>query len=377
MQRLPRDMTTPAYVLDEQKLLANLALLDRVQREAGVHIILALKGFAMWSVFDRIRRFLPGSTASSLWELKLAAETFGGERHIYAPAYRADEFEEICRLADHIVFNSPAQLARFQQQARAADCSIGLRVNPGVHEVETEIYNPCRRGSRLGTRPEQLAEISLAQVDGFHVHALCENLHDASIRLIDAFEQRFADWLPHLRWVNLGGGHLITHEAYDSDALIERLAAFRQRWGLTVYLEPGGAIAWQAGVLVASVLDIVETDALPVAILDVSATCHMPDVLEMPYRPDIIGAARPGEKPYSYCLGGPSCLAGDIIGDYAFDQPLKPGDRLVFEDMAHYTMVKTTMFNGVRHPDIGLLRTDGSYELIRRFDYEDFKSRLS
>lgn len=377
MRQLPYDIPAPAYVLDEQKLLDNLALLDRVQREAGAHIILALKGFAMWSVFDRIRRFLPGSTASSLWELKLASETLGGEKHIYAPAYRDDEFEEIAHLADHIVFNSASQLARFQAQALAADCSLGLRVNPGINEVSTEIYNPCRTGSRLGVLPEQLAKIPMDHVSGLHAHALCENLHDSSIRLIDTFERKFGHLLPRLKWVNLGGGHLMTHADYDLDALIARLADFRERWGVEVYLEPGGAIAWQAGYLVASVLDIVETERLPVAILDVSATCHMPDVLEMPYRPDVLGAGMPGEKPYGYCLAGPSCLAGDIIGDYAFDHPLHAGDRIVFEDMAHYTMVKTTMFNGVRHPDISLLRCDGSYQLIRHFTYGDFKSRLS
>ncbi len=372
-----RACPSPAYVLEESRLLANLAVLDRVQREAGVKIILALKGFAMWSVFDRVRAVLPGSTASSLWELKLAADEFGGEKHIYSPAYREDEFDEIARLADHVVFNSPAQAARFGPRARAAGCSCGLRVNPGVREVSTELYNPCRAGSRLGARPEQLAAMDLDGIEGLHAHALCENLHDASIRMIDAFEARFAAFIPRMAWVNLGGGHLMTHADYDVDALTARLAAFRRRWGVEVYLEPGGAVAWQAGVLVASVLDIVETDAQPVAILDVSATAHMPDVLEMPYRPDIAGAGLPGEKPFTYALGGPSCLAGDMIGEYSFDAPLTPGDRLVFEDMAHYTMVKTTMFNGVRHPDIGLVTERGDYRLIRRFTYEDFKTRLS
>jgi len=372
-----RTIPSPAYVLEEEKLLANLAVLDRVQREAGVKIILALKGFAMWGVFDRIREVLPGATASSLWELKLADEEFGGEKHIYAPAYREDEFDEIARLADHVVFNSLNQWKRFGQTAIKAGCSCGLRVNPGIREVETDIYNPCGPGSRLGMRPEQLEGADLAGIEGLHAHALCENLHDSSIRLIDAFERRFGRWIPCLKWVNLGGGHLMTHADYNVDALIARLRAFRKRWGVDVYLEPGGAVAWQAGVLVASVLDVVETDALPVAVLDVSATCHMPDVLEMPYRPDILGAGKPGEKPHAYRLGGPSCLAGDVIGDYAFDAPLAPGDRLAFEDMAHYTMVKTTMFNGVRHPDIGLWTKDGNYRLLRRFGYEDFKSRLS
>ncbi len=378
--RLPDWINTcpsPAYVLEEEKLLANLDVLARVQREADVKIVLALKGFAMWAVFDRIRKVLPGATASSLWELKLADEEFGGEKHIYAPAYREDEFAEIARLADHVVFNSPSQWRRFGRTALDADCSCGLRVNPGVREVATEIYNPCRAGSRLGVRPEQLAGMNLDGIEGLHAHALCENLHDASIRMIDAFEARFADFIPRMKWVNLGGGHLMTHADYDVEALIARLKAFREKWNVEVYLEPGGAVAWQAGVLVASVLDIVETDRLPVAVLDVSATCHMPDVLEMPYRPDITGAGQIGEKPHAYQLAGPSCLAGDIIGDYAFDAPLAPGDRLVFEDMAHYTMVKTTMFNGMRHPDIGMLTTSGEYRLLRRFTYEDFKSRLS
>ncbi len=368
---------SPAFVLEEDKLLANLDVLARVQQESGCRIILALKGFAMWSVFDRLRRYLPGCTASSLWELKLSAECFGGENHIYSAAYREDEFGETVELADHIVFNSLGQWQRFGKQAMAAGSSCGLRINPGISEVSTDLYNPCFSGSRLGVRPEHLQHAELDGLEGLHAHALCENLAHSSIRLIDAVEQRFADIIPHLKWINFGGGHLMTHREYDVDALIARIREFRRRWHVDVYLEPGGAIGWEAGVLVASVLDIVPTDHLPVAILDVSATAHMPDVLEMPYRPDIRGAGEAGEKAHTYRLGGTSCLAGDIIGDYSFDAPLQPGSRLVFEDMAHYTMVKTTMFNGVRHPDIALWSTDGEYRLIRRFSYEDFKSRLS
>jgi len=371
------DCPSPAFVLEEEQLLSYLELLQRVQQESGCRIILALKGFAMWSIFDRVRRYLPGCTASSLWELKLSADTFGGENHIYSAAYREDEFDEVVALADHIVFNSLSQWQRFGPQAMATGISCGLRVNPGISEVTTDLYNPCFSGSRLGVRPEHLPRAELDGLEGLHAHALCENLAHSSIRLIDAVEERFADIIPRLKWVNFGGGHLMTHREYDVDALIARIRAFRQRWHVDVYLEPGGAIGWEAGILVASVLDVVRTDRLPVAILDVSATAHMPDVLEMPYRPDVRGAGEAGEKAHTYRLGGTSCLAGDIIGDYSFDTPLQPGSRLVFEDMAHYTMVKTTMFNGVRHPDIGLWTTDGEYRLIRRFSYEDFKHRLS
>ncbi len=371
------DCPSPAYVLEEAKLIRNLELLQRVQDEAGVKIILALKGYAMWSTFPLIRRYLPGCTASSLWELKLAGDEFGGECHIYAPAFRDDEFDEIARLAGHVVFNSVGQWQRFGVLARDAGCSCGLRVNPGISEVATDLYNPCFTGSRLGVRPEHLSDAGLDGIEGLHAHALCENLHDASIRLIDSFEERFGHLIPDLRWVNFGGGHLMTHAGYDVGALIARLAAFRERWGVEVYLEPGGAVGWQTGVLVASVLDIIPTDGLPVAILDISATAHMPDVLEMPYRPAVTGAAEAGVKAYTCRLGGISCLAGDVIGDYSFDTELRIGSRVVFEDMIHYTMVKTTMFNGVRHPDIAILRRSGKVETIRRFDYRDFKQRLS
>jgi len=366
---------SPAYVLEEKKLIANLEVLRRVQREADCTIILALKGFSMWSVFPTIRPYLPGCTASSLWELKLADEQFGGEKHIYSAAYRDDEFAEIAGLADHIVFNSVDQWRRFAK--RAAGRSCGLRINPGISEVTTDLYNPCFSGSRLGIRPEHLEGVDLNGIEGLHAHALCENLHDSSIRLIDAFEEKFGHLIPQLQWVNFGGGHLMTHADYDVDALIARIQAFHQRWGVKVYLEPGGAIAWRTGPLIASVLDIVPTDSLPVAILDISATAHMPDVLEMPYRPAITDAAEAGVKAHSYRLGGISCLAGDVIGDYSFAAPLAIGSRLVFEDMIHYTMVKTTMFNGVRHPDIGIWTKDGDYRLIRRFTYEDFRNRLS
>jgi len=368
---------SPCYLLEEEKLIANLQVLKRVQEEADCSIILALKGFSMWSVFPLVKTYLPGCTASSLYELQLSHEKFAGENHIYAAAYREDEFDAVADMADHVVFNSLQQWQQFGKKALQAGCTSGLRVNPEISEVETDLYNPCFSGSRLGIRVEQLQGADLQGIEGLHAHALCENLHDASIRLIDAFESKFAAYIPQLKWVNFGGGHLMTHADYDVDALIQRVKDFRKKWGVKVYFEPGGAIAWQTGVLRSSVLDVVLTDGLPVAILDISATCHMPDVLEMPYRPVITGAGKANEKPLTYRLGGTSCLAGDVVGDYSFDAPLVAGSDIIFEDMMHYTMVKTSMFNGVRHPDIGIWHQDGSFELVRRFAYQDFKERLS
>ncbi len=368
---------SPCYVLEEEKLIANLNVLRRVQQEADCTIILALKGFAMWSAFDVVKQYLPGCTASSLWELKLSAEKFGGENHIYSAAYREDEFEEVISLADHLVFNSVSQWQKYGKQAMRAGVSCGLRVNPGISEVATDLYNPCFSGSRLGVRPEHLDEMDFKGLEGLHAHALCENMAQSSVALIDAFEEKFGHIIPELKWVNFGGGHLMTHKDYDVDRLIQRIRQFREKWKVKVYLEPGGAIAWRTGPLIASVLDIVPTDSLPVVILDISATAHMPDVLEMPYRPAISGAGEAGEKAHTYRLGGTSCLAGDVIGDYSFDEPLQIGSRLEFEDMIHYTMVKTTMFNGVRHPDIGIWHADNSFELVRHFNYEDFRDRLS
>jgi len=368
---------SPCYLLEEDKLIKNLSVLKRVQDEADCTIILALKGFAMWSMFPLIKEYLPGCTASSLYELQLSHEKFQGENHIYAAAYRDDEFDDITSMADHMVFNSTAQWHKFSERALASGVSWGLRVNPGIAEVATDLYNPCFAGSRLGIRPEHLTPTDLQGIEGLHAHALCENLASSSITLIDAFEEKFAAYIPQLKWVNFGGGHLMTHADYDVDALIARVKTFRKKWGVKVYFEPGGAIAWQTGVLVTSVLDIVPTDTLPVVILDISATAHMPDVLEMPYRPTITGAGLADEKAFTYRLGGTSCLAGDVIDTYSFDEKLKVGSKLTFEDMMHYTMVKTTMFNGVRHPDIGIWHTDQSFELIRRFTYQDFRNRLS
>jgi len=372
-----KQIPSPCYVLEEKKLLKNLEVIKRIQQESGCTVILALKGFAMWSVFPHIKKSLSGCTASSLNELKLSAEKFGGENHIYSAAYREDEFDEIISLADHLVFNSVSQWKKFGRAARSAGVSCGMRINPGVSEVETDLYNPCFAGSRLGVRREHLSDTDFTGIEGLHAHALCENLADSSVALIDAFEEKFAAWIPELKWVNFGGGHLVTHKDYDVDKLISRIKAFREKWKVNVYLEPGGAIVWRAGSLIASVLDIVPTDGLDVAILDISATAHMPDVLEMPYRPAITGGGEASERAHTYRLGGTSCLAGDVIGDYSFDEKLEVGSRLVFEDMIHYTMVKTTMFNGVRHPDIGIWHRNNRFELVRSFTYEDFRDRLS
>ncbi len=367
-------VSTPAYVIDLPQLRRNLAVLARVQAEAGCKVLLALKGFAAFRTFQEIRQVLPGITASSPDEARLGREEFGGEVHAYAPAYSEADIEALLGLVDHLVFNSPAQLKRFGARARERGLQVGLRVNPEHSEVKVALYDPCAPGSRLGTRRAALSEELIPLIDGLHFHTLCELGADALTRTLAAFEARFGDVIGRVRWVNFGGGHHITRPDYDVDQLIRLVKGFRERWGVQVYLEPGEAIALNTGVLVASVLDIIDGE-LPIAILDTSATAHMPDVLEMPYRAEVRDASRPGVRRYDYRLGGLTCLAGDVIGDYSFDQPLEVGSRVVFLDMAHYTMVKNTTFNGVRlpsivHADAGVLRE------VRRFGYEDYKQRL-
>ncbi len=367
---------TPCYVLEEDLLRANLAVMERVQRESGGRIILALKGFAMWSAFPIIRETLQGCTASSLNEARLAAEEFGREVHVYAPAYSDAEFPEILRRADHLSFNSFSQWQHFRDQALAAGVSCGIRVNPEVHEVATDMYNPCGSRSRLGVTRAEFRPDLLEGIEGLHFHALCECGADSLQRTLAQFEANFGEWIGRMRWVNFGGGHLMTREGYDVDLLIRLVRDFRERHGVEVYLEPGGAVGWRTGPLVASVLDIVHNE-IDIAMLDVSAAAHMPDVLEMPYRPDVRGAGQPGEQPHTYRLGGNTCLAGDVIGDYSFAAPLQIGDRIVFEDMIHYTFVKNTTFNGVNLPSLAIWTTSGELQVVRRFGYEDFKGRLS
>ena len=367
---------SPCYVLDEAKLKRNLKLMQRVQQESGADIILALKGFAMWSAFPLVRQYLKGCTASSAWEAELAADTFGSEVHAYSPAYKDQDMEVILKQCNHISFNSLTQWQRYREQAAAAGVSVGIRINPEQPEADTELYDPSAPGSRLGILSSQLEGQDLTGIDGFHVHNLCECDSFALERTLQAVEAKFAQYLHQLKWINLGGGHLMTREGYDVEHLIAQLKRLRETYDVEVILEPGSAVAWQTGVLVCEVVDVVE-NAGQIAILDISATAHMPDVLEMPYRPVITDAGEPGELAHSYRLGGNSCLAGDVIGEWSFNQRLQPGDRLIFEDMIHYTMVKTSFFNGVEHPSIGILGEDGEFRLVRRFNYEDFKARLS
>ncbi|HEY0477358.1 MAG TPA: carboxynorspermidine decarboxylase [Kofleriaceae bacterium] len=376
------DVETPCFVTDLGALEANLRILGDVQQRAGCTILLALKGFAQWSTFPLVRRYLAGATASSVAEARLAREELGGEVHAYAPAYTDGEMRELVTLADHIVLNTPGQWRRHRpaiEQARRAGRTIscGLRVNHEHQEVDVALYDPAGPCSRLGTTRRNLAPGYLDGLDGLHFHTLCQVNSDALERALAAFELQFGEYIPQMQWVNFGGGHHITRPDYDRERLVRLVREFRERWKVAVYLEPGEAIALGAGVLVASVLDLLH-NGMDIAILDTSATAHMPDVLEMPYRPVIIGAGEPGDKPHSYRLGGMTCLAGDVIGDYSFDRPLAIGDKLVFLDMAHYTMVKTTTFNGVRLPSIAT--HDPATRRItvhRRFGYRDYRDRLS
>jgi carboxynorspermidine decarboxylase len=368
---------SPCYVCDEAMLEANLQLMQHVQKESGVEIILALKGFSMWSTFDLVGQYLQGSTASAVWEARLGKEEIGKQVHAYSPAFKPKDIDELVNLVDHVSFNSLGQWNRYKGQILQTNVSAGLRVNPEHRETETELYDPSAPGSRLGIKAKDLEGQDLSGVEGFHIHNLCECDSFATQRTIEAVEQKFAKWLPQLKWVNFGGGHLMTRDGYDVEHLIDTLKTFKQRHPhLNVILEPGSAVAWQTGTLVAEVVDIVENDD-KIAILDISATSHMPDVLEMPYRPDIRGAGKAGEKAHTYRFGGNSCLAGDAIDLYSFDHELQIGERIIFEDMMHYTMVKTTFFNGVEHPSIGIIRKDGSFEVVRKFEYQDFKNKLS
>lgn len=370
------EIPSPCYVLDEKLLRKNLELMQKVQEQSGADIILALKGYAMWSAFPLIRQYLKGCTASSVWEAKLAAEEFSREVHAYAPAYKQEDIDELLPLVNHLSFNSVSQWHKYREQTADAGVSVGLRINPEHQEAETELYDPSAPGSRLGIRASELKQQDLTGVEGLHVHNLCECDSFALERTMDAVENRFGEQLKQMKWLNLGGGHLMTRQGYDVDHLIKQLKRLRETYDLQVILEPGSAVAWQTGPLVCEVVDIVENQG-QIALLDISATAHMPDVLEMPYRPVITGAGLPAEKAFSYRLGGNSCLAGDVIGEYSFDQPLAAGDRLVFEDMMHYTMVKTSFFNGVQHPAIGILRENGQFDCVRQFSYEDFRNRLS
>ena len=374
---------TPAYVVDRGLLKKNLKKLAQVQRDSGAKILLALKGFSMFSTFDLVREYLHGCCTSGLHEALLGHEEFRKELHVYAPAFKQAEMEQIIPIAHHISFNSPTQWQKWKPMldaARAAGLhapSPGIRVNPEHSEVECSLYDPCSPSCRLGTRSETLDKEDLTGLEGLHFHALCEQDSDVLERTLAAVEKRFPKLLAQVKWVNMGGGHHITRNDYDVERLVRVIRSFKERYGTDVYLEPGEAIALNTGYLIASVLDIVPTD-IPTAILDTSATAHMPDTLEMPYRPHIIGTDLPGVLSHTYRLGGMTCLAGDVINEYSFPAPLEIGQKLVFTDMAHYTMVKTSTFNGVPHPDIDLYDPEtGVLRVVRRFGYEDFKRKLS
>ncbi len=376
-----KKIPSPCFVLDEALLRSNLQLIDRVQREAGVSVILAFKGFSMWSAFPIVREYLPGATASSLHEARLCFEEMKVKSHTYAVAYLPNEFSKILQYSSHITFNSLAQFKKYRQRVQnyPEHVSIGIRVNPEWSPVETALYNPGDPNGRLGATPEHFKNGLPDGVEGLHFHVLCESSSYDLEKTLVHFEEKFGRFLPQLKWVNFGGGHLMTRKGYDVDHLITVLKAFKKRYpNLSVTLEPGSAIAWDTGVLVASVLDIVNNRGVKTAILDVSFTAHMPDTLEMPYRPRVRGASAEPKKSdrYQYRLGGVSCLSGDYMDTYAFEAPLKVGQKIVFEDMMHYTMVKTSTFNGVTHPNIAIQR-DYGLQVVRKFGYKDYKSRLS
>lgn len=376
------DMTTPYYIVYEDRLRRNLELISRVQREAGVKIIMAFKANALWKTFQVIREYVSASTASSLNEMKLSLEFLGNDVHAYCPVYTDSTFPEFLENCSHITFNSVSQFEHFRSQIQnhnktGRKVSAGLRVNPRCSIVETDIYNPCLPGSRFGVEAECLEAGLPEGIDGLHFHALCESdSHDLS-KLLNAFEEQFGSYIDQVEWVNMGGGHLMTRKDYDVDFLIKLLRDFRQRHpGVEVILEPGSAFTWQTGDLVTSVLDVVENAGIRTAIIDASFACHMPDCLEMPYRPNIAEALPDDAEGLAYRLGGNSCLSGDFVGDWKFRLPLKAGDKLTLLDMNHYTTVKTNMFNGIQHPSIWFKPTDGEPVLLREFTYDDYKSRM-
>lgn len=370
---------SPCYVVDEVKLRKNLELIRSVKDRAGVEIILAFKAFALWKLFGIVREYIPYSTASSLSEARLAFEEMGALAHTYSPAYTEKEFPVIAECSSHISFNSLSQFSRFYPYLQKMDrkVSCGLRINPEFSLVETDLYNPCAPGSRLGVVADLLEDGLPDGVEGLHCHTLCESSADDLELMLNAIEKGFARFLPKVKWLNLGGGHLMTREGYDVEKLISLLKNFKAKYpNLEIILEPGSAFAWRTGELVSSVVDVVENHGVKTAILDVSFACHMPDCLEMPYKPAIVGATDEVEGKPTYRMGGNSCLSGDFYGSWSFDKELSVGDKVVFEDMIHYTTVKTTMFNGISHPSIALWTKDGKLEMLREYSYEDYRSRM-
>ena len=376
---------TPCYIIEEDLLRRNLELIRDVSRRAGVEIILAFKAFALWKSFPVFREYISHTTASSLYEARLAAEEFGSKAHTYSPAYTERDFDRILSCSSHVTFNSMSQYVRFYPRVEEYNrlhpeerVSCGLRINPEYSEIEVDLYNPCAPGSRFGMMASQLPYCLPAGIEGFHCHCHCESSSEALEHTLQHIEEKFGRWLSRLKWLNLGGGHLMTRKDYDVERLVAILKGLKERYpNLTVILEPGSAFAWQTGPLVASVVDVVENKGIRTAILDVSFTCHMPDCLEMPYQPAVRGAEMGNEGKYIYRLGGNSCLSGDYMGLWSFDHELQIGERIVFEDMIHYTMVKTNMFNGIHHPAIAIWTKEGKAEIYKQFSYEDYRDRMS
>ncbi len=369
---------TPAFVVSEVLLRKNLQRLEYVRKQTGCKILLAQKAFSMFHFYPLVADYLDGCTASGLYEARLGFEELSKENHVFSPAYTSQEFDALLEMCDHLIFNSFSQWQQFREAAVRSGKSCGLRINPECStQIGPAIYDPCSAGSRLGITADQFDGQDLSGIDGLHFHTLCEQNADALVRTLEAVEHKFSRCLKQMKWVNFGGGHHITRADYDIELLIKTIHTFKETYDVEVYLEPGEAVALNAGFLVSTVVDIVTTHGVHNAILDTSATCHMPDVLEMPYRPTVIGSGKAGEKANTYRLGGPTCLAGDIIGDYSFDLPLERGTKIVFCDMAIYSMVKTNTFNGMPLPSIYALTASGQLELVRAFDYRDFKNRLS
>ena len=368
---------TPAYVIDEAKLVNNLEILKSVHERTGCKVLLAQKAFSMYATYPLISQYLAGTTASGLYEAKLGREEFGGEVHVFAPAFKDADLEEILEIADHIVFNSERQLRKHVDKCRAAGVSVGLRINPECStQGDHALYDPCAAGSRFGVRIDQFSEDLLDLVDGLHFHTLCEQNSDDLKTTLAAVEAEFGPYLHRIKWLNMGGGHHVTRADYNLDLLISSIQHMQETYGLEVYIEPGEAIALNAGYLVTEVLDIVE-NGIETLVLDASATCHMPDVLEMPYRPPLRHGFEAGEKTFTYRLSSNTCLTGDIIGDYSFEKPVEIGDKLYFEDMAIYSFVKNNTFNGIGLPSLVLMDKTGDCRIVKSFGYEDFKGRLS
>jgi carboxynorspermidine decarboxylase len=379
---MPVDYTkvpSPCYVIDEKRFRDNLSLIKHVSEESGAEIILAFKGFAMWGVFPILREYVGGAAASSADEARLCYEEIGSPAHTYSPAYKQDDFDRVMKYSSHITFNSLAQYNKLSGNLKQADHNIsaGLRINPEFSEISHGLYNPCSPGSRLGVTAADIGKKLPDGIEGLHFHVLFESDSHALEKVLNVVEEKFGHLFPDIKWINMGGGHLMTRKDYDTNHLIGLLRKFRQKHGVHIILEPGSAFAWETGELVATVEDIVENQGIKTAIVDVSFTAHMPDCLEMPYKPRILGASDPANEGSGIRIGGNSCLSGDVMGDWIFEKELKPGDRIIFWDMIHYTMVKTTTFNGVHHPSIGMWTEKNQFSLIKEFGYEDYKNRLS